>query len=128
MLERRCFVNIATQELRKAHQIIESLEGATHAEDFQVQYDDFDALASSLARVGSLAETVTSPREIGSLSQTLARIAVGEDRRKVVITGNCSERIVDPEGARFPTQRALQELHAVASVTSPEDILHIRRD
>lgn len=128
MLERGCFVNIATQELRKAHQIIESLEDATYAEDFQVQYDDFDALASSLARVGSLPETVTSPREIDSLSQALARIAVGEDKRKVVITGNCSERIVDPEGARVPTQRALQELHAVASVTSPGNILHIRRD
>lgn len=128
MHERRRIVKTTTQELGRAHHIIESLDGATYAQDFQVRYGDTEALANSLSDIVSMPESVTTPMEIHKLACAMAQIATGENGRSIVITGNCSERVIDPVSAELPTQRALQELDVVAGSVPQGSILYIRRD
>ena len=120
-------MTVVTQGIERARHIINKLEDATYARDFQVAYEDVDLLEGELGTIVDTIEPVTTPRQIDHLSQAMAQIAAGDGLRHVIITGNCSERIVDPASAIVPSQEALTELGLVRG-SELSSVLHIRRD
>ncbi len=121
-------MTIGTKHASRAEQIISGIEGATYAADFQVSYPDRDSLVESLTQIAEIPEGVATPESICELSDQLGRIAIGEDARAILITGNCSEAIVDPADGHIPAQAAIAEIDLVAKNATSQGVLHIRRD
>jgi len=111
----------------RAHQIIAGLRDTTYAHDYQVTYGDEHALAESIATILDTVDGVTTPDHIRNLSNKLARIASGADETPIVITGNCSELVVDPLSAAAPTRDCVSSLSLIDSSLLGGDVLHIHR-
>ncbi|HVV67082.1 MAG TPA: 3-deoxy-7-phosphoheptulonate synthase [Candidatus Saccharimonadales bacterium] len=110
----------------QATEIVGSLEGSSYAENFQPTYLDQDYLREAVHEVLTT-ETVTQPEYVDNLSASLAAIASGEDRRPVIITGNCSERVLLDQNLHAPALNSLRGLQIVGD-TALSHALHIRRE
>lgn len=111
----------------RAHQIITTLRDTTYAHDYQVTYSDERALADSIATILDTIDGVTTPDNIRTLSRKLARIAGGIDDTPILITGNCSELVVDPLNAAVPTRECMSSLSLIDSSLLGPNVLHIHR-
>lgn len=109
---------------RQACDILKSLPPPEYKVNFQPEYPDNAHLEEV---IHELIETtpVTNERNVHALSDQLARIATGIDKRKIIITGNCAEPVEVDQPVESLVDRVI--LHHEIAHAALGNILYIHR-
>lgn len=100
---------------------------ASYADNYQPVYLDPDYLVEAVHELHTT-EAVTQPSYVDELQAELTAIALGKSDRPIVITGNCSERIMPVD---TPIERLIEgTIIGLQTVEESElaHALHIRRE